>query len=788
MAKQNNRVLISQSLFRAQYDPFVVTSVNESELTVDCVASFLQTATKGGLGIASSHGPKGVLTFLAVSTPTNCLYIRMAAPSTKSKDKKKVDKTSPSGRTILQAILSHSDYRKLAFDMHSIAAALHLDHALAITEAIDLQSLVFWKPRGAPATMLYILGGADKLYERNVSDAFRGEAFDAATMQNVCLRAWASCQTAFNPKLERHHQAAQAIDTFAINKQDLNAICKFIRDAERLHALKPTRVKNDVAPQFSFKSDALELGMTRFKTRMRTSYDQQLFVEFEHKNRPNTSASGRVEYSHGKTARVTVNAVVPATSTIRSIYTIGKDAPTPAEWQRLLVSLYVLQRKVSLREHAISRKIFVPSSADLASPITSVNPPCTAAVTVPFPLNQSQLKAARKILSNDVSLIYGPPGTGKTTVIAAVVMALAPTLTDKEGIWLVAHSNVAVKNIAEKLARVGFLDFKLLVSEDFHYEWHEHLYTTIERNGNVIRSDEIGQDPTGTARLLLDSKVILCTLAMVSNHRIKTAGFMRLVPITTVIVDEASQIELGCYLPLLCDFGHTIRRIAFIGDDKQLAPYGQDDLGTLDSVFELKHLRKSSVFLDTQYRMPAPIGDFISRHIYGGKLKSNHLVTSPLSCRLVDVRNGKEQKASGSWMNEVEANVVIAIAKKLHARGKVYRIITPYDAQRNLLEKKLKSAEIPWEDKCFNVDSFQGKYCSEDDHIIISVVRSEKVGFLTNLRRTNVMLSRCKQSMIICTSRAFLEQKAPKTLIGKLAAEWGQSSWISVKDILAGNL
>ena len=41
----------------------------------------------------------------------------------------------------------------------------------------------------------------------------------------------------------------------------------------------------------------------------------------------------------------------------------------------------------------------------------------------------------------------------------------------KRTVWLVAQSNVAVKNIAEKLADFGFFDFKLIVSQDFHFEW-----------------------------------------------------------------------------------------------------------------------------------------------------------------------------------------------------------------------------------------------------------------------------------------------------------------------------
>ena len=64
----------------------------------------------------------------------------------------------------------------------------------------------------------------------------------------------------------------------------------------------------------------------------------------------------------------------------------------------------------------------------------------------------------------------GPPGTGKTTVIAAAVQSKVAE-HGSNTVWVIAHSNVAVKNIAEKLAECNFLDFKLLVSKDFHYDW-----------------------------------------------------------------------------------------------------------------------------------------------------------------------------------------------------------------------------------------------------------------------------------------------------------------------------
>ncbi|KAG2741776.1 hypothetical protein P692DRAFT_20248426, partial [Suillus brevipes Sb2] len=91
----------------------------------------------------------------------------------------------------------------------------------------------------------------------------------------------------------------------------------------------------------------------------------------------------------------------------------------------------------------------------------------------------------------------------------------------------------------------------------------------------------------------------------------------------------ASQIEIGAYIPLFTS--HTsIRKICFIGDDKQLPHYGQDDIHNLKSIFEVKHLKDHALFLNTQYRMPPQIGNFISQAVYDGLLESNmqHPVTN----------------------------------------------------------------------------------------------------------------------------------------------------------------
>ncbi|EGN98886.1 hypothetical protein SERLA73DRAFT_136902 [Serpula lacrymans var. lacrymans S7.3] len=189
-------------------------------------------------------------------------------------------------------------------------------------------------------------------------------------------------------------------------------------------------------------------------------------------------------------------------------------------------------------------------------------------------------------------------------------------------------------------------------------------------------------------------------------------------------------------------------------------------------------MHNKAIFLGIQYRMPHVIGEFISRHVYDRRLQTQHSITSRSACRFVDVLNGKEEKSGKSWVNRKEAGIVVNICRIYEKQSKAFRVITPYDAQRSLIEKELESAKLKWENKCFNVDSFQG---NEDEHIIISLVRSEGVGFLKNNRRTNVMLTRCKKSMVICTSRSFITKKAASSLMGKLAATVGPVAWVGVE-------
>lgn len=58
---------------------------------------------------------------------------------------------------------------------------------------------------------------------------------------------------------------------------------------------------------------------------------------------------------------------------------------------------------------------------------------------------------------------------------------------------------------------------------------------------------------------------------MLSNLHVNK--FTKAIPLQTMIVDEASQIEVGNYIPVFTNFKHSLRKLCFIGDDKQCMCY-----------------------------------------------------------------------------------------------------------------------------------------------------------------------------------------------------------------------
>ena len=69
----------------------------------------------------------------------------------------------------------------------------------------------------------------------------------------------------------------------------------------------------------------------------------------------------------------------------------------------------------------------------------------------------------------------------------------------------------------------------------------------------------------------------------------------------------------------------------------------------MKTIFDFKHLKPSAYFLNTQYRMPIPLGEFISEEVYNSKLKSIHDIFDSSCVCFVDVRKGVEESMAPGW-------------------------------------------------------------------------------------------------------------------------------------------
>ena len=69
----------------------------------------------------------------------------------------------------------------------------------------------------------------------------------------------------------------------------------------------------------------------------------------------------------------------------------------------------------------------------------------------------------------------------------------------------------------------------------------------------------------------------------------------------------------------------------------------------MKTIFDFKQVKSSAYFLNTQYRMPVLLGEFISEEVYNSKLKSVHSIRDSDCIRFVDVRKGYEEAVGSSW-------------------------------------------------------------------------------------------------------------------------------------------
>ncbi|KAK3905016.1 SEN1 N terminal-domain-containing protein [Staphylotrichum tortipilum] len=287
-----------------------------------------------------------------------------------------------------------------------------------------------------------------------------------------------------------------------------------------------------------------------------------------------------------------------------------------------------------------------------------------------------------------------------------------------------------------------------------------------------IKRRQIQQD-------ILDKSQVLCATLSGSGHEM----FKNLnVEFETVIIDEAAQcVELSALIPLK----YGCSKCILVGDPKQLPPtvlsqsaarYGYDQ-----SLFVRmqKNHAKDVHLLDMQYRMHPEISKFPSREFYEGLLQDGadmgqlrlqpwHQSALLGPYRFFDVKGSQERGPKNqSLVNEEELKVAMQLYQRFRTdyrsvdlKGKI-GIITPYKAQLFRLRQRFKERygeQITEEIEFNTTDAFQGREC---EIIIFSCVRASPtggIGFMTDIRRMNVGLTRAKSSLwILGDSRALVQ-------------------------------
>lgn len=237
------------------------------------------------------------------------------------------------------------------------------------------------------------------------------------------------------------------------------------------------------------------------------------------------------------------------------------------------------------------------------------------------------------------------------------------------------------------------------------------------------------------------------------------------------IIDEATQL-VEAEVPIV--LRRDLRCLVLVGDEKQLPSTvissAAQKGGYGESMFDrLLKANYPHSLLDTQYRMHPLISHFPREQFYDGKVVDGHNVLSPAYNKawhllfppvsVYDVNFGTEETSeSGSKYNETEAAVVRQIAgmikQKLSDAGAVsVGILTPYAEQVKRLSHLVDSSTDLIKFRVCTIDGFQGQ---ETDIIIFSAVRSNnfnKIGFLSDMRRSNVAITRARYSLIIVCNR-----------------------------------
>ena len=424
-------------------------------------------------------------------------------------------------------------------------------------------------------------------------------------------------------------------------------------------------------------------------------------------------------------------------------------------------------------------------------------------------LNRTQEEAVNKVLqAKDVAIVHGPPGTGKTTTL---VEAIYETLRRENQVLVCAQSNMAVDWISEKLVdrginvlRIGnptrVNDKMLSFTYERRFEAHpdyELLWAIRKAIRDLRAHRKRGDDKYHqklerlkeraieleiriNAQLFGEARVIASTLVGSANRLLEGQKF------GTLFIDEAAQaLEAACWIPI-----RRVSRVIFAGDHCQLPPtvksFAAMKAGLGKTLMEriVDNHPETVTLLKVQYRMNEEIMRFSSDWFYGNQVESapevkyrsildldipmSWIDTSEFSENSESSENSdvsfKEQFVGESFgrINKAEAELTLLVLEQYFQKIGKQRIlderldvgvISPYRAQVQYLRRLLKKKEFfkPYRSliSVNTVDGFQGQ---ERDIILISLVRANdegQIGFLRDLRRMNVAITRARMKLII---------------------------------------
>lgn len=420
---------------------------------------------------------------------------------------------------------------------------------------------------------------------------------------------------------------------------------------------------------------------------------------------------------------------------------------------------------------------------------------------ISFPwLNRAQQEAVNKVLrAKDVAIVHGPPGTGKTTTL---VEAIYETLRRESQVLVCAQSNMAVDWISERLVDRGISVLRIgnptkvndkMLSFTYERRFEAHpdypqlwsirqairkLRQERKRRDNGwhqkmdrLKSRAVELELRINSQLFGEAKVIASTLTGSASHLLSGQKF------GTLFIDEAAQaLEAACWIAI-----RRASRVVLAGDHCQLPPTVKSiaalkgGLGT--TLMERIVARKPSVvtLLTVQYRMNEQIMRFSSNWFYDGRVESAPEVKyrgildydNPITWIDTSESGAKEEFVGESFgrINKTEAELTLEALKNYFTKIGRQRIadehidvgvISPYRAQVQLLRRMVRKAEFfkPYRG-CITVNTVDGFQGQERDIIVISLVRSNddgQIGFLSDLRRMNVAITRARMKLIIVGS------------------------------------